>query len=147
VFSWFGKINYTPHTKVDQFAEYLKDGYLMGSRCKSCGYNTYPPRADCPKCLSSEFEFVEWSGKGKLMTFTKITAAPTGFQDIAPYTVGLVELEDGGRLIGWFGESIPEQEQAIGMDLQVVPRLFEEQENIQVYYTLEKPGTTWGKVK
>ncbi len=147
MFSWFGKVNYTPHTKVDLFAEHLKNGYLMGSRCKACGFSTYPPRADCPECMAGEFEFVEWSGKGRLMTFTKITAAPTGFEDVAPYTIGLVDLEDGGRLVGWFGDSIPEEEQKIGMDLQVVPRLFEDQEEIQVYYTLEKTGTTWGKVK
>ena len=31
------------------------------------------------------------------------------------------------------------------MEVQVVPRLFEELEEIRVYYTLEKPGTSWGK--
>ncbi|MCP4662049.1 MAG: hypothetical protein GY856_42135, partial [bacterium] len=27
----------------------------------------------------------------------------------------------------------------------MVPRIFEEEEDIKVYYTLETPGTTWGK--
>ena len=31
------------------------------------------------------------------------------------------------------------------MDLQVVPRVFEELEEIKVYYSLEKPGTMWSK--
>jgi len=31
------------------------------------------------------------------------------------------------------------------MPVQVVPRMFEELEEIKVYYTLEKPGTTWVK--
>jgi hypothetical protein len=31
------------------------------------------------------------------------------------------------------------------MPVQVVPRIFEEVEDIRVYYTVEKPGTTWGK--
>jgi hypothetical protein len=31
------------------------------------------------------------------------------------------------------------------MEVQVVPRLFEELEEIRVYYTVEKAGTTWGK--
>ena len=31
------------------------------------------------------------------------------------------------------------------MPVQVVPRIFEELEEIKVYYTLEKPGTTWVK--
>ena len=33
----------------------------------------------------------------------------------------------------------------IGMPVQVVPRIFEELEDIRVYYTVEQPGTTWGK--
>jgi hypothetical protein len=31
------------------------------------------------------------------------------------------------------------------MVLQLVPRIFEEKEEIMVYYTFEKPGTTWSK--
>jgi hypothetical protein len=27
----------------------------------------------------------------------------------------------------------------------VVPQIFEEMEEIKVYYSLEKPGTTWAK--
>jgi uncharacterized protein len=145
VFDWFGKINFTPHTKVDQFAEHLKNGHLMGSKCKSCGFSTYPPRADCPKCLGGEFEFVEISGKGQLLSFTKIHAAPTGFEDMAPYCIGVVDLKEGGRLLAWVGSSIPESEIKIGMEMQVVPRLFEEMQAIKLYYSLERPGTTWGK--
>ena len=145
MFEWFGKINFTPHTKVSMFADHLKTGRLMGSKCKKCGHEDYPPRADCPKCMHGEFEYKEISGKGKLMTHTRIDAAPTGFQDMAPYHIGLVELEEGGRLVAWFGESIPESAVEIGMQVQVVPRIFEELEQIKVYYTLEKPGTTWKK--
>jgi uncharacterized protein len=145
VFEWFGKVNFTPHTKVHQFADYLKDGHLMGSKCTQCGHKDFPPRADCPECMHGEFEYVEWGGKGTLLTYTRIDAAPTGFQDMAPYVIGLVELADGGRLVAWFGDTIPEKDIRIGMELQVVPRVFEDLEPIKVYYTLEIPGTTWGK--
>jgi uncharacterized OB-fold protein len=77
------------------------------------------------------------------VTFTKIVAAPTGFEDVTPYIVGVVDLAEGGRALAWFGESVPEPDIAIGMDLQVVPRIFEELEEIKVYYSLEQPGTTW----
>ena len=33
----------------------------------------------------------------------------------------------------------------IGMEVQVVPRLIEEIEEIRVIYTVERPGTTWRK--
>jgi uncharacterized OB-fold protein len=96
--------------------------------------------------MSNEFEFFEMSGKATLHTYTKIVAAPTGFEEVAPYTVGVVDLKEGGRALAWIGESIPENEIQIGMDLQIVPQIFEELEDIKVYYSLEKPGTTWSKV-
>ena len=74
-------------------------------------------------------------------------AAPTGFEDVAPYLVGLVDLEEGGRALAWFGDTIDEDEVEIGMELQVVPRIFEESEEIKVYYSLEKPGTAWTKAE
>jgi uncharacterized OB-fold protein len=145
MFSWFGKVNFVPYTKVSEFAAQLKDGRLMGSRCRKCGETSFPPRADCPACLAGDFELREWSGKATLHTFTRIEAAPTGFEDVAPYTVGVADLEEGGRILAWIGETIKEDEIAIGMSLQVVPRIFEETEEIRVYYSLEKPGTAWSK--
>jgi uncharacterized OB-fold protein len=145
MFKWFGKVNYTPYTKVTDFARYLKDGHLMASRCKKCGALSFPPRADCDECMSGDFEYVEVSGRAKLHTYTRIVAAPTGFEDVAPYTVGVVDMEEGGRALAWIGESIPEDQIEIGMDLQLVPRVFEEIEEIKVHYTLEQPGTTWSK--
>ncbi|MBI2899773.1 MAG: Zn-ribbon domain-containing OB-fold protein [Planctomycetes bacterium] len=145
MFGWFGKISFVPFSKVQDFAVHLKDGRLMGSVCKGCGYATFPPRADCPQCLAGEFDFREIGGRGKLYTWTRISAAPTGFEDVVPYTLGVVDLEEGGRLVAWIGDTIPEGEIRIGMGVQVVPRMMEEREEIKVYYTIEKPGTTWGK--
>ena len=115
----------------------------MASVCSDCGGFSFPPRADCPECLSGSFEFKEVSGRGTVYTHSTVAAAPTGFDDIAPYTVVVVDLEEGGRLLAWIGDTIDEVE--IGMPVQVVPRIFEEVEDIRVYYTVEQPGTTWGK--
>jgi len=145
MFSWFGKVNFVPYTKVSDFAVHLKNGRLMGTSCKACGYTSFPPRADCPECLSGDFEFREYTGKGTVYTFTTIEAAPTGFDDMTPYTVVVVDLQEGGRLLCWTGETIPQDEVRIGMDVQIVPRIFEETEEIKVYYGAEQPGTTWGK--
>jgi len=145
MFSWFGKVSFVPYTKISDFAVHLKDGRLMASRCKKCGETSFPPRADCSACLSGEFEYTEVSGKATLHTFTRIDAAPTGFDDEVPYTVGVVDLEEGGRALAWIGDTISEEEIRIGMKIQIVPRIFEEVEEIKVYYSLEKPGTTWSK--
>ena len=145
MFSWFGKVSFVPFSKVQDFAVHLKDGRLMGTKCKDCGYTTFPPRADCPKCLSDNFEFTEYTGKGKLFTFSTIAAAPTGFDDEVPYTVAVVDLEGGGRLLGWTGDTLDKDNLTIGDEVQVVPRIFGESADIKVYYTVEKPGTSWKK--
>ena len=57
----------------------------------------------------------------------------------------MVDLEGGGRLLAWIGDTISADEARIGLDVQVVPRIFEDVEPIKVYYTVERAGTTWGK--
>lgn len=145
MFKWFGLVSYVPYTKVDGFADYLRDGRIMGSRCKACGAVTFPPRSDCSACLGEHFEFVEFSGQGTLQTYTRIEAAPTGFERFTPYVVGVVDLQEGGRALAWLGDTVPEEDIEIGMDLQLVPRMSEEEERIRVYYSLERPGTQWVK--
>ena len=147
MFEWFGLVSYCPATKVSDFAKHLRNGRIMGSRCGACGYESFPPRADCPECRSDDFSYFEVTGKGTVMTFTEIVAAPAGFEDVAPFTIGVVNLEETGRLLAWFGETIPADEIEIGMEVQAVPRVFEELEEIKVYYSLEKPGTTWVKAE
>ncbi len=145
MFSWFGKVSFVPYTKVSDFAVHLKDGRLMGSRCARCGHSSFPPRADCPSCLGGEFEFEEWSGRGTIYTFTEIAAAPTGFEDVVPFTVAVVDLEEGGRLLAWVGDTLRDGGVGIGMPVQVVPRIDEDRPEIRVFYTVEKAGTTWCK--
>ena len=136
-FKYFGKINYTPYTKVSEFADELHKGRLVGSKCKNCGEETFPPRADCIKCLSGDFEYIDTKPTGTLVTFTTVNSAPTGFEDISPYTLGLIDLDSGGRLISWF-ENTKAEDIKIGMRVKVVPKIFEEVEEIKLYYALEK---------
>ncbi|MBI4699989.1 MAG: Zn-ribbon domain-containing OB-fold protein [Deltaproteobacteria bacterium] len=145
MFGWFGQVSFVPFSKIMEFARHLKDGRLMGSACKRCGYATFPPRADCPECMSGDFEFREYSGKGTIFTYSTIAAAPTGFDDLAPYTVVVVDLEEGGRLLGMLGSSMDPREIDIGMPVQAVPRIAEDVPQIKVSYTIEKPGTSWSK--
>ena len=136
-FKYFGKVNYTPYTKVAAFADELQKGRLVGSVCRSCGERNFPPRADCLKCLGGDFELAVVKPEGTLVTFTIIHSAPAGFEDLAPYTLGLVDLDEGGRVRSWFENAKPD-EVKIGMRVRVVPRTFEEIEGIKVYYALEK---------
>lgn len=141
MFERFGRSGYCRHTKVAEFVRHLEAGRLMGSRCTACGFTTFPPRADCPRCRHDGFEFTPWSGRGVVATFTRIAAAPAGFETEAPYDLGVVDLEEGGRLLAAFGATIAPDEIAVGLAVQVVPRLREEAGETEVDYTLERPGT------
>jgi hypothetical protein len=146
MFRWFGFVNYTPYTRVADFADWLKDGWLMGSRCRGCGATSFPPRADCAECMGRTFDFVAISGRAVLHSFTEIVASPSGFHAQAPYTLGLVDLEEGGRALAGFGPTVEPATIAIGMPLQLVPHIVEECEEIKVLYRLERPGTEWSRV-
>lgn len=148
MFERFGRVGFSPHTKVAAFVEHLAEGRLTASRCATCGRTTFPPRADCADCLGDRFELVPIEGRGRVVTFTRIHAAPAGFEAFAPYTVGVVDLSGEpsvGRLLAWFGASIPYDEVAIGMEVAVVPETVatdggETDEGSRVLYRLERPG-------
>jgi hypothetical protein len=106
-----------PLFTIDQFYKYILQGKLMGGKCKKCGKIHLPPRPMCDKCFSKEMEWVEMPQKGKLMTYTIIHVAPTQFQGMAPYAVGIVELENGVRMPGMI-RAAPEQIK-IGMPLTI----------------------------
>ena len=72
---------------------------LEAGKCKKCNHINFPSRLICPECGGKEFEMVHLSGKGKLETYTVIHTAPDGFADLAPYAVGIVELDEGVKIL------------------------------------------------
>lgn len=104
---------------IEQFYKYVSQGKLMGGRCKRCGAVHLPPRPVCSKCFSKDFEWVEIPPKGKLLTYTIIHVAPTRFQSMAPYAVGIIQLENGLKIPGMIRDVAPEKIK-IGMNLKVV---------------------------
>lgn len=89
-----------PPFTIEQFCKNIGQGKVLGGKCKKCGKIQFPPRPLCDNCLSKDFEWVEMPSKGKLLTYTIIYVAPTQFQQMAPYVVGIIELENGLRLPG-----------------------------------------------
>lgn len=80
---------------------------MEAAKCTKCGKITFPGRMICPECNHSENETINLSGKGKLETFTIIRTAPSGFTDFAPYGIGLVELDEGVKVLGQITDCDP----------------------------------------
>ncbi|MCH8806471.1 MAG: Zn-ribbon domain-containing OB-fold protein [Planctomycetes bacterium] len=71
---------------------------LEAGKCVKCGKLFYPPRLVCDACGGRAFEMAKLPNTGKVVTYTVIRVPPTEQADLAPYAVGLVELDNGVRL-------------------------------------------------
>ena len=87
----------------------LKRNELLGLRCKDCGTITVPPKMACRECTSQDMEIIELKGSGKIQTFTTVYSAPEGRQDELPYTIVLVELDEGPWIMGNLVDINPRQ--------------------------------------
>lgn len=107
------------HTKIAKFFGNLNEKKLTGTRCVKCKTIYCPPRADCPKCMSSHVEWLELSGRGKLLAFTTIYVGPETFVKYVPYVVAIVELEEGPKIMGQMRD-VKQEDIKIGMALKAV---------------------------
>jgi len=91
---------------------------LVFQKCKQCGTLLHPPRPMCPKCRSAEMEWAPSKGKGTVYSWVTYRESPDpGFK--APYSVVLVELEEGVRLVSNLVDVSPD-DISIGMPVEVV---------------------------
>ena len=87
-----------------QFEQFLGEKRLMGSECHACGSLFVPPRARCSRCQGTDMQWVKMSGRGRLAAFTCIAIGPPsmveeGYDRNNPYCSGVVELEEGPRMV------------------------------------------------
>ena len=108
---------------------------LVGSRCKSCGQNYFPPREICPECyangVESELEPVRLSSSGKLYSYSIVQVAPKMFQ--VPYGVGYIDFPEGVRVFGQL-TTADAGELRIGMEVKAeLGRISVNQQGQEVY--------------
>ena len=120
-FENFGTVSFTAESKTEDFIKYLEQGRVMTTRCKNCGTSYFPPKMDCPSCLGSEVEWFEIKNDGKLVTYTIVHYGPSGFEDEAPYTLGIGEFDDGLKVFGRLSKNIEESDIKPGMGIKIVP--------------------------
>jgi hypothetical protein len=82
------------------FFDALADGELLGGVCVECGQVLLPPRPTCYACGSRAVDVEPQSRQGRIFSYTAVHTPPPAFAADAPYTVAVVELADGGRLLG-----------------------------------------------
>ena len=83
-----------------EYSRALKQNRLLGLKCGGCGAVTCPPMMVCRECAGTDHEIVQLSGKGKIVTFTTTYVAPGGRENEVPYTIVMVELDEGPWIMG-----------------------------------------------
>jgi uncharacterized OB-fold protein len=69
---------------------------LEGNMCKNCNSHYFPPRPICPKCRrQGKLEKYKFSGLGTVVSYTKVFVPPAGFEELAPYYIAIIKLDEG----------------------------------------------------
>jgi len=77
----------------------LREGKLLFQAC-TCGHAWLPPRALCPRCLTTDWSWQKAAGRGAIESWVVYHVAyHPAFKDKLPYNVAIVKLEEGPKLI------------------------------------------------
>jgi uncharacterized OB-fold protein len=107
-----------PTPETQHFWDGTLAGELRLQRCEPCSNVYFPPRPFCPKCASRSVHVFTASGRGTLHSYViNQRAAPdSGFE--APYSIALVELDEGPRMMTNIVDS-PQTPEALVLDMPV----------------------------
>jgi uncharacterized OB-fold protein len=114
-----------PISRTHEFWDALKQGRFVTTRCKKCGQITFPPQADCPECMSNEFEWTDIGPDAVLVTYTRVQVTPASFAGNDPYIIAICEFAGGLKVLSWL-EGVLLEDAKVGMKLKVEERTSKE---------------------
>jgi len=83
------------------YYEGMQQHKLLIQRCLSCQTNLPPAQKVCDECGSTELEWFEAKGTGVIYSYVVFHRSfHPYYDDKIPYTVALVELTEGPRVMG-----------------------------------------------
>jgi len=84
------------------------DANLSYQRCAACGHAWYFPRDFCPACGDAHPQTLAAAGAGTLYASTLVHRAPSDeFKPLVPYTIALVDMREGFRVMGHAEPGLP----------------------------------------
>jgi hypothetical protein len=94
---------------------------LVGEVCEHCDAKVFPPRDICPECGEEAKTLYTFSGRGEVYSYTTVYNPPAGYEDVAPYTVAMVKLEEGPLITAQLTD-LENRNVEIGMPVEMVTR-------------------------
>ncbi|MDE3075716.1 MAG: Zn-ribbon domain-containing OB-fold protein [Chloroflexota bacterium] len=93
--------NPRPDADSASFWQGLGDGRLLLQRCSTCDRFRFPPMPSCPYCGAPAWNEVASAGRGRVYSWVRVHVALTpAVKDDVPYTIAVVELDEGPRVVG-----------------------------------------------
>ncbi|MEO3796394.1 Zn-ribbon domain-containing OB-fold protein [Nonomuraea sp. B10E15] len=119
-----------PTPETQPFWDGTAAGELRIQRCQTCARHYFYPRPSCPHCGGDQVEWVRASGRATLYSYVINHRPAPGFEDDAPYTIAVVELEEGVRMMSNIvGVPSTPENLPLDMELRVV---FEQRGDVHV---------------
>lgn len=82
------------------YLEGVAQGVIRYQRCEDCGAAQSLTRYACVRCASRRLAWRDAAGTGTVYAVTQVTRAPSDeFRALTPYTLVLVDLDEGARLM------------------------------------------------
>lgn len=88
-------------SEVDQVMDWTQGGEGIAYQyCTKCQSTWYVQRTFCPSCGNTSPRNLQASGRGLIYSTAVVTRAPTeALRAYAPYTIALVDCEEGFRVM------------------------------------------------
>jgi uncharacterized OB-fold protein len=110
-------------------------GRLLIQKCSDCGALRHPPRPMCGRCQSTAWTSVEASGRGTLHSYTVLHHPIIPGYDF-PLPVGLIDLEEGTRIVANIAGCEPEDIH-IGMKVECMFEDVDESMKLPFFYAVK----------
>lgn len=89
------------------FTQGLAAGVLRYQRCQACGQALTGQRLACTACGSARLAWCDAAGSGTVWAVSQVHRAPTeAWRALAPYTLVLVDLDEGPRVMAHGGPGL-----------------------------------------
>lgn len=114
---------------VKEWYDYLEEGKIMGLKCKKCGAYEFPPVPVCNECSSTDMEWVEMSGKAKLVGFSVMQLLDKVQVKYGQRIIGQAVFEEGPAITatveGWDKDNAAALYDHLPMDVELGIKQFD----------------------
>lgn len=122
------------------FYSAARKGKLLIQRCTQCQRSIFYPKVICPHCLSTDLDWFESSGRGKVYSYTIVqSGAPEAFKLAVPYVIAVIDLDEGVRMLSWIVDCNP-AEVVCDMEVHVTFKNLDEHVALPMFRAVNQEG-------